>query len=164
MPTDSIVLYGQEVLRNLSDEIVEFNDEIKALIEHMYKILEESGGLGVAGPQVGINKRIFVYDMGDGKHAIINPKILKSSGEEISEEGCLSIPGLHGEVTRAFKVTITGIDENGKKIKLNAQGLQARLFQHETDHLDGVLFIDRANPDTLHTITPDEEFDEDDEE
>lgn len=157
MPTDTIVLYGQEILRNPSEEVTEFSEDIKSLIVHMYKVMEETKGLGVAGPQVGVNKRIFVYDVGEGKHALINPKILKSSGEEISEEGCLSIPGLHGDVARALRVTITGTDENWKKVKINARGMLARVFQHETDHLNGTLFIDRADPETLHTYKPGED-------
>jgi peptide deformylase len=160
---NGIVKYGDGVLRVVSEEVVDFNDEIKSLINQMYEMLEETRGVGVAGPQVGVAKRVFVYDVGEGQHALINPKIIKSSGEEISVEGCLSIPGLQGDVERAFRVTVTGIDENGKKVKIKADGLLARCFQHEIDHLDGKLFIDRADPQTLHYITPGDESEEDEE-
>ncbi len=150
--TDTIVTYGNDVLRAPAEEIGEFNDEIEDLIERMYEIMADSRGLGLAGPQIGLAKRIFVYDVGEGQHAMINPEIVSSSGEEPGFEGCLSIPGLHGEVPRATNVTIMGINEEGKKVKIEATDLLARVFQHEMDHLDGMLFIDRADPETIETI------------
>ncbi|MFQ3548622.1 MAG: peptide deformylase [Armatimonadota bacterium] len=150
---DDIVIYGEDVLRQKADEITDFNDEIKELINHMYEVMVENRGLGLAGPQIGISKRIFVYDIGEGPHAMINPKIVKRSGKECGIEGCLSIPGLQGEVTRADRVTVKGLDENGEEIVIKAEGLLARVFQHEMDHLDGKLFIDRADPDTLETVS-----------
>lgn len=152
MEQDTIVTYGSDILRGRAAEIEEFDDEIKELIPRMYEIMAEAHGLGLAGPQVGVGKRIFVYDVGEGKHALINPKIVSGSGEEWAIEGCLSIPGLQGEVPRAEHVTVSGIDEEGKKVKIKADGLLARVFQHEMDHLDGTMFIDRADPDTLETV------------
>lgn len=151
MTDNLIVRYGDPVLRQRADD-VEFDDEIKELIQRMYEIMAESNGLGLAAPQIGISKRVFTYDVGDGQHAIVNGRITGSSGEEISPEGCLSIPGLQGDVPRAERVTITGLDENGNKVTLKAEGLLARVFQHETDHLDGKMFIDRADPDTLEAV------------
>jgi peptide deformylase len=159
MEVCGIVKYGDEILRKRAAEIDEFNEEIKDLIEMMYEVLAESHGYGLAGPQVAQSKRIFVYDVGEGQHALINPVMLSSSGEEWGIEGCLSVPGLQGEVPRAERVVVTGINEDGKKVKIKANALLARVFQHEMDHLDGIIFIDKADPDTLETIP----FDEDDE-
>ncbi len=152
MKPAEIVTYGADLLRQTSEEIAEFDEETKSLLETMYEAMVKYGGLGLAAPQIGISKRVFVYDVGEGQHALINPKIVKRSGEEHSIEGCLSIPGLQGEVPRAYRVTVTGIDENGNKIKIKAEGLLARVFQHEIDHLDGMMFVDRADPATLETI------------
>ncbi len=157
MGCEEIVAYGSSVLRERAQEVPEFDEEIKALIEHMYVVLEESRGLGLAAPQIGVSKRLFVYDLGEGKHAVINPVLSKRGGEQIGIEGCLSIPGLQGDVARDERLTLTGLDENGEKIKIRAEGLMARLFQHETDHLDGTLFIDRADPETLETVPVGEE-------
>jgi peptide deformylase len=155
--SETIVRYGDPVLRARAEEIEEIDDEIRELIQRMYVIMAEARGLGLAGPQVGVSKRIFTYDIGEGPHALINPKILRSSGEETGTEGCLSIPGLQGDVTRAERVTVSGINENGDKVKIKAEGLMARCFQHEIDHLDGKVFVDRADPDTLETVPIEEE-------
>jgi len=152
METNEIVRYGDPVLRTRAEEVKEVNEEIKDLIDRMYVIMAESHGLGLAAPQIGVSKRVFTYDVGEGPHALINPKVLRSSGEEVATEGCLSIPGLQGDVPRAGRVTVTGIDENGRKVKIKAEGLLARVFQHEIDHLDGKVFIDRADPATIQTV------------
>jgi len=157
MEASEIVKYGDEILRRKSSEVEEFNDEIRDLIEQMYEIMVEARGVGLAGPQIGISKRIFTYDIGEGPHALINPNILRASGEEWGVEGCLSIPGLQGEVPRAEKLTVEGINEEGKKVRIKADGYLARVFQHEIDHLDGMMFIDRADPETLETVTREEE-------
>lgn len=149
MPSEEIVKYGEAILRNPTEEVTEVNDDIRKLIDHMVEVLYEASGVGLAANQIGIPKRIFVYDVGEGPGVVINPKITKRSGEQIGAEGCLSIPGLQGDVTRANVVTIEGLDREGNRIKLKGEGLLARVFQHETDHLDGYLFIDKADPDTL---------------
>lgn len=146
-----IVTYGADLLRQTAED-VEFDDDIRSLIETMYEAMAEHRGLGLAAPQIGVSKRVFTYDIGEGQHAIVNPRIVKRSGEEVSSEGCLSIPGLQGDVPRALRVTVVGLNENGDKVKLKADGLLARVFQHEIDHLDGMMFIDRADPDTLETV------------
>ena len=150
--TDTIVTYGNEVLRAQAEDVEEFNDEVKDLIEMMYEMMVDTRGLGLAGPQIGLAKRIFVYDVGEGQHAMINPEIVSSNGEELGIEGCLSIPGLQGEVPRATDVTIRGINEEGKDVTIEATDLLARVLQHEMDHLDGKMFIDRADPATIETI------------
>lgn len=158
MDQDTIVKYGEDILRSRAADIKEFDDEIRELIPRMYEIMVEARGLGLAGPQIGIPKRIFVYDVGEGRHALINPEMVSGSGEEWGIEGCLSIPGLQGEVPRAERVTVAGINEEGKKVKIKAEGLLARVFQHEMDHLDGTMFIDRADPETLETVPLNEEI------
>jgi len=157
-----IVVYGNDVLRRKSEELYEFDDELRHLIAEMYEIMEVNRGLGLAAPQIGVSKRVFVYDVGEGRHALVNPAVVSRSGEELGVEGCLSIPGLQGEVARSERVTVTGLDENGAKVRIKAEGLLARVFQHEMDHLDGTLFVDRADPETLETVPrTDEEEDED---
>ena len=155
-----IVRYGDPILRAKAAEVGEFSDDLRTLIERMYVTLADAHGYGLAGPQVAVSKRLFVYDIGEGQHALINPRITRASGEEWGVEGCLSIPGLQGEVPRATRITITGVDENGKHVKMKAEGLLARVFQHETDHLDGTMFIDKADPETLETVSPSDEDEE----
>ena len=157
METSEIIRYGDPVLRRKAEVVKDFDDEIRALIQRMYVVMAEVRGLGLAGPQIGVSKRIFTYDVGEGPHALINPKVLRTSGEEVNVEGCLSIPGLQGDVARAERVTVAGIDENGEKVKIRAEGMLARVFQHELDHLDGTMFVDRADPDTLETVPLDEQ-------
>ena len=157
-----IIKYGNPILRNKSEEITELSDDIKELIQNMKETLLASGnGIGLAAPQVGINKRLFVYsnlddekEPADRIHALINPVIRKKTGKETAIEGCLSIPGMHAEVERAYRIVIEGMNEDGDTIRIKAEELLARCLQHETDHLDGVMYIDIAEPDTLE---PDEE-------
>ena len=155
---DPVVKYGNPILREKTKFVTEFNDELPELSAKMEAIMREANGCGLAAPQVGILKRLFVYDIGDGARMVVNPKISKARGEQIGEEGCLSIPGLRGDVPRAFYVTVKGQDECGNPIKIVAEEFEARVLQHEIDHLDGILFIDegRADPSTLHWMTPEE--------
>ena len=125
------------------------------LAEQMEIIMRAANGVGLAAPQLGILQRIIVFDAGDGFHALINPKILQRKGSQIGVEGCLSIPGLQGDVERAAEVVVKGLDQFGKPVRIRGEGLSARVLQHEIDHLDGILFIDR-NPTDLHYITADE--------
>lgn len=155
---EPVVKYGNPVLREKSKFVTNFDDELPELSKRMEEIMREENGCGLAAPQVGILKRMFVYDSGDGFHTVVNPKITRSKGEQIGEEGCLSIPGLRGDVPRAFDVVVKGQDEFGNPIKIHAEEFEARVLQHEIDHLDGILFIDegRADPDTLHWLTQEE--------
>jgi len=133
--------------------------EIKKLIDDMRKQMIEAQGIGLAANQIGMNVKIFVAQIPNEKggvkfYAIFNPKIEKiSSSKSVMEEGCLSVPETYGEVERPEKITLTGYDQNGKKIKIKAWDLLARVFQHEVDHLNGKLFIDKAK--NLRTITND---------
>jgi len=153
MSDEEILRYGSEILRKPAEKVKKFDDEIRQLIERMYEVMQENSGLGLAAPQVGVQLQVFTYDVGEGRHALVNPKIARRKGEEIATEGCLSVPGIQGEVPRAERVTVSGLDENGKPIKIRAEGLLARVFQHEIDHLQGFLFIDRADPESLYVVT-----------
>lgn len=158
---DPIVKYegdGVQVLRQVSRPVLKVTDDIVELVEHMERIMRAANGVGLAAPQLGILQRIFVYDAGDGFQAIINPKILQRKGSQVGVEGCLSLPGLQGEVERANEVVVKGMDQWGKPVRIRGEGLTARVMQHENDHLDGVLFIDegRADPATLHWVTEEE--------
>ncbi len=160
MGAEQIVRYGSKVLSEPTREVEEITDEIRELIGNMFEIMHEANGVGLAANQIGVPLRLFVYDIGEGPHVIINGKITKKSGKEVSTEGCLSIPGLQGDVSRAHTATISGLDENGQKVRITAEGLLARVFQHETDHLDGMLFIDRASADSLEWIIGGQDEDE----
>ena len=154
-----IVKYGDDRLRQKCEPVSEFDDSLKQLISDMADTLHSAKGIGLAAPQVGIMKRLFIYDLGedsDGCHALINPRIVKKTGADTFYEGCLSVPGLQGEVERATRVVITGINEHGQPVKIKAHDLLARCFQHETDHLDGVVFMDIAIPDTIEPVDMDD--------
>jgi peptide deformylase len=134
------------ILRKRSKEVREINEEILTLLDDMLDTMEDYNGIGLAAPQVGVLKRIIVVKIAEEGEAIqlINPKIIKEKGQEKDVEGCLSIPGVYGEVTRAKEVVVEGLDREGKKRKFMASGLLARVFQHEIDHLNGILFTDKV--------------------
>ena len=143
-----IRMFGDPALRQRAQEVERVTDVHQRLIEDMYETMREAPGVGLAGPQVGVMERIFVWEVGEEHGAVINPVIVKASEEqEEGEEGCLSVPGIYYPVTRPATVTVEGLDENGDPVCLDAEGLLARVCQHETDHLDGVLFIDRLSED-----------------
>ena len=147
----AIVKLGQSgVLRQVAKPVTRYTQDINRLIEEMKIVMREAHGLGLAAPQVGASTRIIVYDSGDGMRVLVNPIIVSRSGEQDEPaEGCLSIPGLQGTVKRANEIRVKGFDEKGKPVTRRATELEARVIQHEIDHLDGILFIDRADPDTL---------------
>ena len=140
---------GEEVLRQKCEAVKaeEINDEFRALIKEMFLTMNEANGVGLAAPQVGIAKRFFVAKSDDDvERVFINPVITKTSSELSEyEEGCLSIPGVYETIVRPKAVTISALDINGKPFTLDAEGLLARIVQHESDHLDGVLYIDRGD-------------------
>ncbi|MEG0073499.1 MAG: peptide deformylase [Clostridia bacterium] len=144
MAIREIVLEGDEILRKKTKKVDKIDDRIKQLIEDMWETMYKYDGIGLAAPQVGILKRIIVYDIGEGKHALINPEIISASGEQWCEEGCLSLPNIFGDVRRPSKLVIRGIDENGEYVTIKAKELLAVCLSHETDHLEGVLFTDSA--------------------
>jgi len=157
---DPIVKYdeaqGVHLLRQRSKPVLSVNEDVVDLVAHMERIMRAANGVGLAAPQLGILQRIFIYDTGDGFQAVVNPKILGRKGEQVGIEGCLSIPGLQGDVVRANEVVVKGTDQFGKPVRIRSEGLTARVIQHENDHLDGILFIDR-NPTDLHWVTAEDE-------
>lgn len=144
--TLEIIKAGDPILKQVATPVTEFDKDLKFLLENMKKTLYEANGVGLAAPQVAVSKRIFVADDGEtGYDEYINP-VWEPIGEEkdIDSEGCLSIPGLYGDVERYSRVLVKYQDRRGKKRQKEASGLLARCIQHETDHLNGILFIEKA--------------------
>ena len=138
--------YGDPILNKKAEEVKEVTPEIKELIFNMKETMQKNQGIGLAAPQVGILKRIIVIQTEQGLKEFINPKIIKKSKEtEVGEEGCLSFPGLFLKIKRAKEVEVVVLGKEGKEIQIKVPGLPVRIFQHEIDHLDGILFIDRLN-------------------
>ncbi len=135
---------GDEILRKMAKPVTEMNLRNKVLVKDMFDTMYKAEGVGLAAPQVGILKRIFVIDCGEHPLVFINPEILETEGEQTGEEGCLSIPGKHAQVTRPMKVTVRALDMNMNEFTLTAEGLEARCILHENDHLNGVLYPDKA--------------------
>jgi peptide deformylase len=144
MALRNIVEYGDDTLRKTCRPVSEITDRIKTLIDDMIETMHDANGVGLAAPQVGVLRRIFVVDIGEGPIVLINPEIVEMKGEQTGEEGCLSVPGKSGTVTRANYVKIRGLDSEGNEVEYEGTELLARAFQHENDHLDGVLYIDKA--------------------
>jgi peptide deformylase len=142
-----IRLIGDPVLRQRAHEVTDVDGKLARLADDMVATMYAAPGLGLAGPQVGVQKRIFVYDVGEGPQTIINPEIRESRGEWGYEEGCLSIPGLAFELVRPAEVHLVGYDLDGNELSIEADEILARCFQHELDHLDGVLFLERLEED-----------------
>lgn len=136
------------VLRQKARTITKISKKLRALVKDMLETMYHANGVGLAAPQVGISERLVVIDVGTGPIVLINPEIIKAEGENRDVEGCLSLPGRNEYITRAERVTVTALDLNGKKITLEGEGLLARAFQHEIDHLNGILFIDYLNKTT----------------
>lgn len=135
---------GDPVLKEKAKPVKKVNKMIRALLDNMSRTMREADGVGLAAPQVGVSLRLIILDVGEGLVELINPVIVSSEGCEISTEGCLSIPGIYGEVERFACVTVQGMDREGEPVCINGTGLLARALQHEIDHLEGVLFIERA--------------------
>lgn len=140
---------GDEVLRKRSKIVEKLTPKISELIEDMLETMYFANGVGLAAPQIGILKRIVTIDVGEGPVVLINPEIINEQGEQTDEEGCLSIPGKFGEVSRPYKLTVKAKDREFKDIELEATELFARAVCHEIDHLDGILFKDKVIGD-LH--------------
>ena len=136
---------GEEVLRATAKEVTEVTPIIRELIQDMFDTMYDSNGVGLAAPQVGIRKRIVVIDVtGEDPIALINPKILTSDGEQTGYEGCLSVPGKSGIVTRANHVVVEAYNQDMEKITVEGEELMARALQHEIDHLDGIMYVDKV--------------------
>lgn len=139
-----VVQVGDEVLRNKCEEVRKFDSELWALLDDMKETVRKEDGAGLAAPQVGVNIRAVVIDLDEGYFEMVNPKILAVKGEQRGEEGCLSVKGKYGIVTRPNKVKAEYRDRTGKKHTVTGTGLFARCMCHEFDHLDGILYIDKA--------------------
>ena len=160
MAIREIRVLGDDVLTKHCKEVTKMSIRTKLLIEDMLDTMYEANGVGLAAPQIGILKRIVVIDVGDGPIVMINPKILETSGEQTGTEGCLSLPGLCGTVTRPNYVKVEATDENGDLYELEGTELLARAICHECDHLDGVLYRDKAEGGLFY---PEETTDDEDE-
>jgi peptide deformylase len=143
-----IELLGSDVLRTPGEEIVQVDDEVRTLIDDMFETMRAAEGIGLAAPQVGVSRRVLVVDLHDEEMpplALVNPRVVESSrARERAEEGCLSVPGVVAVVERPSSVTVEALDRDGAPLRIEADDLLARCIQHEVDHLDGVLFLDRV--------------------
>lgn len=159
MAVREIRIQGDEVLTKVCKEVKALTPRNLVLIEDMLDTMYEAQGVGLAAPQVGILKRIVVIDIGEGPIVLINPEILETSGEQTGDEGCLSVPGLAGQVTRPNYVKVRALDENMEEVIYEGEGLLARAFCHEIDHLDGHLYVEKVEGE-LHEPVYEEEEDE----
>ena len=158
MAVISIRVLPDPILRQKSKRVRAIDGSIKRLIEDMCETMRSSGGVGLAAPQVGIPLRIIVVGIPEGEDiAIINPEVVRRRGERVVSEGCLSIPGYFGELKRAEAVTVKGLDPNGKEVRIKATELLAQVLEHEIDHINGRLYIDRLESmDKLRKLEPEE--------
>ncbi len=148
-----IVIYPAEVLKERAEEVREFNQEVRDLVNDLFETMYRKGGVGLAANQIGVLKRVLVIDLhsrtekqGKEQLVLINPEIISQEGEVVKEEGCLSLPGLYRKVKRAAYVKVKAQNVEGEEFELEAEGLLARALQHEIDHLNGIVFIDRLSP------------------
>ena len=145
--TYTLRLFGDPGLRQRSRTVVEFDGALARLVETMTRTMYQEAGVGLAAPQVGVQKRLYTYDVGEGPAVLINPEIVESSGSSTYEEGCLSLPGLRFDIVRPERVTVRGVDVDGREVIFEDDDFLARVIQHEVDHLDGVLVIDHVEPE-----------------
>ena len=139
--------YGDPVLNTPTTDVGEIDAKIAALAESMIETMHDAPGVGLAANQIGVQKRMFVWDKGEGPHVVINPVIVETSGEWVYEEGCLSVPGLSWDIVRPNQVHLKGFDLDGNELDIETEEYQGRIFQHECDHLDGVLLVERLSED-----------------
>lgn len=140
---------GDPVLREMCREVEAIDDDVRALVDDLLETMYAEDGIGLAAPQIGVPLRVFVYDVRDDEldpGVLVNPRIVEATGKQKEVEGCLSIPGLDEVVERSGQVVVEGLDRDGEPVRIEATGLLSRCLQHENDHLDGVLFIDRVSP------------------
>lgn len=144
MAVYQVVTLPNDILRAKAAPVKDINAGVLRLLDHMKDTLYAFDGVGLAAPQIGVSKRIVVIDTGDDFYEVINPEIVESEGVQTGSEGCLSVPGVVGRVKRAQKVVVEGRDREGQPFRIEAANMLAKVFQHEIDHLDGILFIDKA--------------------
>ena len=146
MSVRQLHLLGSPVLRQRAHEVARFDDGVKALVADLYETMRAAKGVGLAANQIGVARRVAVAATDDREVVLVNPVIVEADGEEVAEEGCLSIPEIFADVSRAERVVVETTDEQGKRVRVEGAGLFARAIQHEIDHLDGILFLDRIGP------------------
>ena len=134
-------------MKQRAKDVTDVDGALVRVVNTMVETMYDASGVGLAAPQVGVQKRMFTYDVGEGPEVLINPEIVETEGEWAYEEGCLSIPGFHFEIVRPKLVTITGVDIDGREVVIQGDELLGRVFLHELDHLDGVLMLDRLDPE-----------------
>lgn len=140
-----ILKLGDPALREKAKMVTKFNSNLFRLLDDMYETMVAARGVGLAAPQIGIGKRVVVIDISQGRLELVNPVIIDGEGSQVDEEGCLSVPGYQHDVQRLQRVRVKAQDRQGNEFFLEGEGLLARALQHEIDHLDGILFIDRVN-------------------
>jgi peptide deformylase len=143
----AIRIFGDPVLKQRAADVADIDGRLARLAEDMLVTMYDAPGLGLAAPQVGVQKRLFVYDIGEGPRTLVNPVISEARGEWSYDEGCLSVPGMSFEIIRPKEIHLTGYDLDGNEVSIEADELLARLFQHELDHLDGVLLLEHLADD-----------------
>ena len=156
MAVREVIIYPDPILRNKNTEVTTFDEDLKKLTDDMFDTMYEFEGIGLAGPQIAVNKRIVVIDIGDGPLVMLNPEIIDKKGSQTGDEGCLSVPGKSGQVTRPNYVKVKALDENMEEVIYEGEGLLARAFCHEIDHLDGHLYVEKVEGE-LHEVTYEEE-------
>ncbi|NPV07685.1 MAG: peptide deformylase [Anaerolineae bacterium] len=168
MAEREIIIDGDPVLRRRARSVRRFVTRLEELVADMFDTLQAASGLGLAAPQIGVSERVIVIQIPEDYEddpaagttlALANPEVVRARGEQTGQEGCLSVPRFYGQVCRAAQITVKGADLRGREVRLKAEGLLARVLQHEIDHLDGVLFIDKVEDGTLHFVG-DEELEE----
>lgn len=145
MALRDVITYPHPLLRKRSQKVEALTEEVRRLIDDMAETMYAHRGVGLAAVQIGIHQRVITIDVGEGLLALINPEVLERSGETQMEEGCLCLPGVIVEVDRSERVTVRGLNENGEEVTLPAEGLLARALQHEIEHLDGILIVDKVS-------------------
>ncbi|HTW97840.1 MAG TPA: peptide deformylase [Acidimicrobiales bacterium] len=147
MATHPIRIFGDPVLRQATEEITNVDGSVARLADDMIQTMYEAPGVGLAANQIGVERRMFVYDIGDGPGVVCNPRIVEAEGEWSYKEGCLSVPDLSFDIVRPKQVRLLGVGLDGEEVDIEADELLARCFQHEVDHLDGILLLQRLEPD-----------------
>ena len=155
MALRNIVTEGDDVLRKRAREVTEVNDRVREITEDLVQTMRAESGLGLAAPQVGVLRRIIVVEVDGQLYQLINPEIVETQGEQFEEEGCLSVPGLVGRVRRPQYIRIKGLSPQGEPVEYEGEGLLAVAFCHECDHLDGILYTDKA--EGIHSASEDDE-------
>lgn len=142
-----IRVWGDPVLRTPCDPVTSFDDDLRRLVDDMFETMYDAPGVGLAANQIGVSLRLFVYDVEGEKGVVANPELDLSDEEQRDDEGCLSVPGLSYDRRRAMRTTVSGFDEYGEPVKYEASDLLARCFQHETDHINGEIYVDKLDRD-----------------